>query len=151
MRPLKRERHGSQYCGPTDNPKHTELFHDRSSILDNRALCYLRHLRCQSFLLAMSGHAGPIQMDLGVTPVVQRISCGQAVALLKGRRACRADLTSLGTRASDGGRGAAMVGASAGVVVAWGNGGASSPKRMSARLSSGGAVWASWARSEVVV
>jgi hypothetical protein len=33
--------------------------------------CYLGHLRprfCQSFLLAMSGHAGPIQIDLGVTP-----------------------------------------------------------------------------------
>src|SRR5262249_15159278 len=59
---------------------------------------------CQSFLLAMSGHAGPIQMDLGVTPFVQRISLGQAVALLKGRRAHRADLTgaSLSTCASDG-------------------------------------------------
>src|SRR5262249_41206488 len=33
LRPLKREGHRSQYCGPTDNPKHTELFHDRSSIL----------------------------------------------------------------------------------------------------------------------
>src|SRR5262245_24452065 len=59
---------------------------------------------CQSFLLAMSGHAGPIQMDLGVTPFVYRISLGQAVALLKGRRARRADLTgrSLSNRASDG-------------------------------------------------
>src|SRR5262249_9116091 len=58
----------------------------------------------QSFLLAMSGHAGPIQMDLGVTPFVQRISLGQAVALLKGRRARRADLTggSLSNRAGDG-------------------------------------------------
>jgi hypothetical protein len=44
--------------------------------------------------LAMSGHAGPIQMDVGVTPVVCRISCGQAAALLKGRRARRTDLTS---------------------------------------------------------
>jgi hypothetical protein len=52
----------------------------------------------------MSGHAGPIQMDLGVTPLVQRISLGQAVALLKGRRARRADLAggSLSNRASDG-------------------------------------------------
>jgi hypothetical protein len=43
-------------------------------------------------------------MDLGVTPLVQRISLGQAVALLKGRRARRADLTggSLSNRASDG-------------------------------------------------
>src|SRR5262245_60021068 len=59
---------------------------------------------CQSFLLAMSGHAGPIQMDLGVTPFVQGISLGQAVALLKGRRARPADLTggSLSNRASDG-------------------------------------------------
>src|SRR5262249_17647587 len=59
---------------------------------------------CQSFLLAMSGHAGPIQMDLGVTPFVYRISLGQAVALLKGRRARRADLTggSLSNRAGDG-------------------------------------------------
>src|SRR5262249_53900186 len=59
---------------------------------------------CQSFLLAMSGHAGPIQMDLGVTPLMLRISLGQAVAFLKGRRACRADLTegSLSNRASDG-------------------------------------------------
>src|SRR5262249_23610624 len=58
----------------------------------------------QSFLLAMSGHAGPIQMDLGVAPLVLRISLGQAVAFLKSRRACRADLTggSLSNRASDG-------------------------------------------------
>src|SRR5262249_28378979 len=55
---------------------------------------------CQSFLLAMSGHAGPIQMDLGVTPLVLRISLGQAVALLKGRRARRADLF-VSNRASD--------------------------------------------------
>src|SRR5258707_4369108 len=47
---------------------------------------------CQLFFFAMSGHAGPIQIDVGVTPVVCRISCGQAVALLKGRRACLADL-----------------------------------------------------------
>ena len=55
----------------------------------------------------MSGHAGPIQMDLGVTPLVLRISLGQAVALLKSRRARRADLTgsSLSSRASDGDRG----------------------------------------------
>jgi len=52
----------------------------------------------------MSGHAGPIQMDLGVTPLMLRISLGQAVAFLKGRRACRADLTggSLSNRASNG-------------------------------------------------
>src|SRR6266478_6832499 len=56
---------------------------------------------CQSFLLAMSGHAGPIQIDVGVTPVVCRISCGQAAALFKGRRACRTDLN-VGNRASDG-------------------------------------------------
>src|SRR5262252_6588672 len=59
---------------------------------------------CQSFLLATLGHAGPIQMDLGVTPLMYRISCGQAVALLNGRRACRADLN-VSNRASDGGRG----------------------------------------------
>jgi hypothetical protein len=42
-------------------------------------------------------------MDLGVTPFVYGISCGQAVARLKGRRACRADLTggSLSNCASD--------------------------------------------------
>jgi hypothetical protein len=49
----------------------------------------------------MSGHAGPIQIDVGVTPVVCRISCGQAAALFKGRRACRTDLN-LSSRASDG-------------------------------------------------
>src|SRR5262249_53880760 len=78
----KRERHRTQYCGPTDNPKHNELFHSVLH-LDNRASCYLR----PSFLLAMSGHAGPIQMDLGVTPVVQRISSAQAAPLATGRRA----------------------------------------------------------------
>jgi hypothetical protein len=46
----------------------------------------------QLFFVAMSGHAGPIQIDFGVTPVVCRISCGQAAALIKGRRACRTDL-----------------------------------------------------------
>jgi hypothetical protein len=46
----------------------------------------------QLFLLAMSGHAGPIQIAFGVTPVVDWIPCGQAAALLKGRRACRTDL-----------------------------------------------------------
>jgi hypothetical protein len=55
----------------------------------------------QLFFFAMSGHAGPIQIDVGVTPVVCRISCGQAAALLKGRRACLADLN-LSSRASDG-------------------------------------------------
>jgi hypothetical protein len=55
----------------------------------------------QLFFLAMSGHAGPIQIDVGVTPVVCRISCGQAAALFKGRRACRTDLK-LSSRASDG-------------------------------------------------
>jgi len=59
---------------------------------------------CQSFLLAMWGHAGPIQMDLGVAPLVLRISLGQAVAFLKGRRACRADLF-VSNRASDGNHG----------------------------------------------
>src|SRR5258708_7152887 len=58
---------------------------------------------CQSFLLAMSGHAGPIQIDVGVTPVVCRISCGQAAALVNGRRACRADLN-VSSRASEGDR-----------------------------------------------
>jgi len=43
-------------------------------------------------------------MDLGVTPLVYRISLGQAVALLQGLRACRADLN-VGNRASDGDRG----------------------------------------------
>src|SRR5262249_1774345 len=59
---------------------------------------------CESFLLAMSGLAGPIQMDLGVTPLVLRVSLGQAVALLKGRRACRTDLP-VSNRASDGNHG----------------------------------------------
>src|SRR6266446_3882361 len=58
---------------------------------------------CQLFFLAMSGHAGPIQIDVGVTPVVCRISCGQAVALLKSRRACLADLN-VSSRASEGDR-----------------------------------------------
>src|SRR5215472_2373358 len=124
MRPLKRERRRSQHCGPTDNPKYSELFHDRTSILiivrlmnttrstvrsvcpqtENRRYTSTEPALCQSFLLATLGHAGPIQMDLGVTPLMYRISCGQAVALLNGRRACRADLN-VGSRASDGGRG----------------------------------------------
>src|ERR1700756_1625703 len=54
------------------------------------------------FLLAMSGHAGPIQIAFGVTPVVYRISCGQAAALLKGRRAGRTETGGLSNRASDG-------------------------------------------------
>src|SRR5262249_29566489 len=33
LRPLQGEGRRSQYCGPTDDPKHTEPFHDRSSIL----------------------------------------------------------------------------------------------------------------------
>jgi hypothetical protein len=100
MRPLKREGCRSQYCGPTDNSKYTELFHT-GEVLAISALCQKRLMRrssvlfalwrqrgalcvafsfnrklpiqqsksfaalCQSFLLAMSGHAGPIQMDLG--------------------------------------------------------------------------------------
>ena len=58
------------------------------------------------FLLAMSGHAGPILINFDVTPVVLRISSGQQAALVNGRRACRADLTagSGGNRASDGDR-----------------------------------------------
>src|SRR5262249_2358110 len=62
---------------------------------------------CQSFLLAMSVLAVLISMYLGVTPLVLRISLGQSVALLNGRRARRADLTgsSLSSRASDGDRG----------------------------------------------
>jgi hypothetical protein len=127
MRPLKREGRRSQYCGPSDSPKHTKFCHDRSSVLiitiTWRTCVAFFHYNlsqsrknafpllsihcdalCQSFLLAMSGHAGPIQMDLGIAPLVLRISLGQAVALLKGRRACRADLTggSLSNRASDG-------------------------------------------------
>src|SRR5262245_32522780 len=116
MRPLKRQRHRSQYCGPSDSPKHTKFCHDRSSVLiititwrtcvaffhynvsqSRKAHSHLLSIHCdtlcQSFLLAMSGHAGTIQMDLGVAPLVLRISLGQAVAFLKGRRACRADLT----------------------------------------------------------
>src|SRR5262249_36463292 len=124
MRPLKRQGRRSQHCGPTDNPKDSELFHDRTSILiivrlmnttrsTVRSVCPQTETRrytstesalCQSFLLATLGHAGPIQMDLGVTPLMYRISRGQAVALLNGRRACRADLN-VGNRASDGGCG----------------------------------------------
>src|SRR5262249_22585266 len=127
MRPLKREGRRSQYCGPSDSPKHTKFCHDRSSILITtpygydavHALCVTFSFNrkfpiqesksfaaalCQSFLLAMSGHAGPIQMDLGVTPLMLWISLGQAVAFLKGPRACCADLN-VGNRASDGGCG----------------------------------------------
>jgi hypothetical protein len=57
-----------------------------------------------SFFLTMSGHAGPIQIGFGVTPVVNRISRGQAAALLKGRRACRTDLN-VSSRAIDGNHG----------------------------------------------
>src|SRR6516162_10349535 len=127
MRPLKREGRRSQYCGPSDSPKHTKFCHDRSSVLiititwrtcvaffhynvsqSRKAHSHLLSTHCdalcQSFLLAMSGHAGPIQMDLGVAPLVLRISLGQAVALLKGRRACRADLL-VSNRARDGNHG----------------------------------------------
>jgi hypothetical protein len=120
---LKRDGRRSQYCGRTDNPKHSELFHDRTSILiiapyeDNAGHCAVAFALkpktadtpapsprfCQSFLLAMSGHAGPIQIDVGVTPVVCRVSRGQAVALLNGLRACRADLN-VSSRASEGDR-----------------------------------------------
>jgi hypothetical protein len=48
-------------------------------------------------------------MDLGVTPLVYRIACGQAVALAKGRRACRADLT-VSSLAGDGDCGQAKSG-----------------------------------------
>jgi hypothetical protein len=68
----------------------------------------MRSIHCDAlgylFFLAMSGHAGPIQMDVGVTPVVCRISCGQAAALLKGRRARRTDLN-VSSRAIDGNHG----------------------------------------------
>jgi hypothetical protein len=64
-------------------------------------------------------------MDLGVTPFVYGISCGQAVARLKGRRACRADLTggSLSNCASDRdcGQPKRMVVASTSFVVALAN------------------------------
>jgi len=59
---------------------------------------------CQLFFLAMAGHAGAIQINFGVTPLVLRISRGQAAALVKGRRACRADLN-VSSRASDGNQG----------------------------------------------
>src|SRR5262245_36912541 len=104
MRPLKREGRRSQYCGPSDSPKHTEFCHDRSSILITRLMLLAAFALCQSFWLAMSGHAGSLQMDLGVTPLVYWISCGQAVALAKGRRACRADLF-VSNRACDGNHG----------------------------------------------
>src|ERR1043166_2956366 len=54
----------------------------------------------QLFLLAMAVHAGPIQVTFGVTPVVDRISLGQAAALFEGRGARRADLN-VSSRASD--------------------------------------------------
>src|SRR5262249_509690 len=58
---------------------------------------------CQLFFLAMAGHTGPIQIGSVVTPVVCWISGGQAVALLKGRRACRTETGgSLSNRASEG-------------------------------------------------
>jgi len=64
----------------------------------------LRSIHCdavgQLFLLTMSGHAGPIQITFGVTPVIYRISCGQAAAFFKSRDACRADLN-VSCRASD--------------------------------------------------
>src|SRR5262249_12070433 len=123
MRPLKREGCRGQYCGSSDSPKHTKFCHDRSSVLiititwrmcvaffhynvsqSRKEHSHLLSIHCdalcQSLLLAVAGHAGPIQMDLGVTPFVLRISLGQAVALLKGCRARRADLF-VSNRASD--------------------------------------------------
>jgi hypothetical protein len=64
----------------------------------------------------MSGHAGPIQVNFGDTPIVFRISSGQEAALMNGRRACRTDLTASlgGNRASEG----AVVIQRAAIVVA---------------------------------
>jgi len=72
--------------------------------IENRRSASTEPALCQSFLLATLGHARPIQMDLGVAPLMYRISRGQAVALLNGLRAGRADLN-VGSRASDRGRG----------------------------------------------
>src|SRR5262249_2975757 len=75
------------------------------SIKTQNRVIPLRSIHCdvlgQLFLLAMSGHAGPIQIAFGVTPVAYRISLCQAAALSKGGRACRADLN-VSSRASDG-------------------------------------------------
>ena len=45
-----------------------------------------------SFLLAMFGHAGPVCVDLLVTPEVLRISGGPEAALVNGLRALPADM-----------------------------------------------------------
>src|SRR5215831_4484545 len=87
---------------------------------ENRRYTSTEPALCRSFLLATLGHAGPIQMDLGVAPLMYRISCGQAIALLNGRRACRADLN-VSNRVSHGAavnKSAAMVVASPSFVVA---------------------------------
>jgi len=49
-------------------------------------------MRSRSFSFAMNGHACPVLIDLGVAPVVLRISTGQDAALMNGRRASRADV-----------------------------------------------------------
>src|SRR6516165_11850825 len=45
-----------------------------------------------SFLLAMFGHAGPVCIDLLVTPEVLRITGGPEAALVNGLRALPADM-----------------------------------------------------------
>ena len=57
----------------------------------------------RSFRLPMSRHAGPILIDLDITPVVLRIPTGENAAFVNGRSTSRADLTAaaLGGRASE--------------------------------------------------
>src|SRR5262245_21345081 len=84
MRPLKREGRRSQYCGPSDSPKHTKFCHDRSSVLINHAITWRKcvaFFTLQCFSIAQSafpfaitslrralpiilvGHVGPCRSD----------------------------------------------------------------------------------------
>src|SRR5258708_27222707 len=69
-------------------------------IVDPRRFMHARPQRLQSwpsrstsgsFLLAMFGHAGPVRIDLLVTPEVLRITGGPDVARVNGLRALLAD------------------------------------------------------------
>src|SRR5262249_20388336 len=60
LRPLKGEGRRSQYCGRTDNPKHTELFHDRFSIL---IIALYATCGICALPIILVGHVGPCRTD----------------------------------------------------------------------------------------
>src|SRR5262249_31725677 len=72
----------SQYCGPTDSPKHTKFCHDRSSVLivtitwrtcvaffhynvsqSRKEHSHLLSIRCDALPIILVGHVGPCRSD----------------------------------------------------------------------------------------